>query len=130
MLDWILLITRLANTAGISTVVHTHKRYTDLDDNNMLRGEQYGGINSRQIQDPIRIRAKLIEDANVTKTELQIFSADLSKAVGVDYNMILRLRLGFIFKPIEAKCNKIVNIEKNMVKSKTKNEKRKMKKEK
>ena len=51
-----------------------------IDDNDMLRGEQYGGINGRQIQDPIRILAELIEDANVTKKELHIFSADLSKA--------------------------------------------------
>ena len=49
-------------------------------DNNMLRNEQYGGINGRQMQDPIRILAELIEDANVTKKELHIFSADLSKA--------------------------------------------------
>ena len=48
--------------------------------NDMLRGEQYGGINGRQIQDPIRILAKLKEDADVTKKELHIFSADLSKA--------------------------------------------------
>jgi hypothetical protein len=53
---------------------------TVIDDNNMLRGEQYGGINGRQIQDPIRILAELIEDANITKKELHIFSADLSKA--------------------------------------------------
>jgi hypothetical protein len=53
---------------------------TVVDDNNMLRGGQYGGINGRQIQDPIRILAELIEDANVTKKELHIFSADLSKA--------------------------------------------------
>ena len=51
-----------------------------IDDNNMLRSEQYGGINGRQMQDPIRILAELIEDANVTKKELHIFSADLSKA--------------------------------------------------
>jgi hypothetical protein len=51
-----------------------------IDDNNMLRSEQYGGINGRQIQDPIRILAELIEDANVTKKELHVFSADLSKA--------------------------------------------------
>ena len=31
-----------------------------IDDNNMLRSEQYGGINGRQIQDPIRILAELI----------------------------------------------------------------------
>ena len=29
-----------------------------IDDNNMLRSEQYGGINGRQIQDPIRILAE------------------------------------------------------------------------
>ena len=51
-----------------------------IDDNNMLREEQYGGINARQMQDPIRILAELIEDANITKKELHIFSADLSKA--------------------------------------------------
>ena len=39
-----------------------------------------GCPNGRQIQDPIRILAELIEDANVTKKELHIFSADLSKA--------------------------------------------------
>ena len=44
-----------------------------IDDNNMLRSEQYGGINGRQMQDPIRILAELIEDANVTKNELHIF---------------------------------------------------------
>ena len=49
-----------------------------IDDNDMLRGEQYGGINGRQIQNPIRILAELIECANVTKKELHIFSADLS----------------------------------------------------
>ena len=51
-----------------------------VDDNNMLREEQYGGINARQMQDPIRILAELVEDANITKKELHIFSADLSKA--------------------------------------------------
>ena len=51
-----------------------------IDDNNMLREEQYGGIRARQMQDPIRILAELIEDANITKKELHIFSADLSKA--------------------------------------------------
>ena len=51
-----------------------------IDNNDMLRGKQYGGINGRQIHDPIRILAELIEDANVTKQELHIFSADLSKA--------------------------------------------------
>jgi hypothetical protein len=51
-----------------------------IDDNNMLRSEQYGGISGRQMQALIRILAELIEDANITKKELHIFSADLSKA--------------------------------------------------
>ena len=38
-----------------------------IDNNSMLRSEQYGGINGRQIQDPIRILAELIEDANVSR---------------------------------------------------------------
>ena len=49
-------------------------------DNSMLREEQYGGLRGRQMQDPIRILAELIEDANVSGKELHIFSADLSKA--------------------------------------------------
>ena len=49
-------------------------------DNTMLREEQYGGLRGRQMQDPIRILAELIEDANITGKELHIFSADLSKA--------------------------------------------------
>ena len=51
----------------------------DIDDNTVLLSEQYGGINSRLMQDPIRILVELIEDVNVTKKELHIFSADLSK---------------------------------------------------
>ena len=46
----------------------------------ILRGEQYRGINGRQIQDLIRILVELIEDANITTKELHVFSADLSKA--------------------------------------------------
>ena len=49
-------------------------------DNSMLREEQYGGLRGRQMQDPIRILAELIEDANVSGKELHIFSSDLSKA--------------------------------------------------
>ena len=49
-------------------------------DNTMLREEQYGGLRGRQMQDPIRILAELIEDANITGKELHIFSADLSNA--------------------------------------------------
>jgi hypothetical protein len=49
-------------------------------DNSMLREEQYGELRGRQMQDPIRILAELIEDANVSGKELHIFSADLSKA--------------------------------------------------
>ena len=49
-----------------------------LDDNDMLRSEQYGGIHGRQMQEPIGILAELIEVANVTKKELHVFSADLS----------------------------------------------------
>ena len=49
-------------------------------DHNMLRTEQYGGLQGRIIQDPIRILAELIDDANVTGRELHIFSADLTKA--------------------------------------------------
>ena len=41
-----------------------------VDDNDMLKSEQYGGINGRQMQDPNRILAELIEDANVTKKDL------------------------------------------------------------
>ena len=51
-----------------------------IDDNNMLKSEQCGGSNGRQMQDPIRKLVELIEDANVTTKELHIFSADLSKA--------------------------------------------------
>ena len=51
-----------------------------IDNNSMLRSEQYRGINGRQIQDPIGILAELIEDANVTKKGLHVFSADLSNA--------------------------------------------------
>ena len=49
-------------------------------DHNILRTEQYGGLQGRIIQDPIRILAELIDDANVTGRELHIFSADLTKA--------------------------------------------------
>ena len=49
-------------------------------DNTMLREEQYGGLQGRQMQDPIRILAELAKDANVTGKELHVFSADLSKA--------------------------------------------------
>jgi hypothetical protein len=48
-------------------------------DNSMLREEQYGGLRGRQVQDPIRILAELIEDANVSGKELHIISAGLSK---------------------------------------------------
>ena len=51
-----------------------------IDNNDMLRGEQYRGINGRQIQDPLKILAELIKDADVTKKELHVFSADLSNA--------------------------------------------------
>ena len=51
-----------------------------IDDNNMLRSKQYEGTRGRQMQDPIRILAELIEDADATKKELHVFSPDLSKA--------------------------------------------------
>ena len=44
-----------------------------IDDNNMLRREHYEEIDGRHTI------AELIEDANVTKKELHIFSADLTK---------------------------------------------------
>ena len=50
----------------LERVVFSRINYV-IDDNDMPRGEQYGGINGRQIQEPIRILAELIEDANVTK---------------------------------------------------------------
>ena len=48
--------------------------------NTVIREEQYGGLRGRQMQDPIRILAELIEDANTSGKELHIFSADLSEA--------------------------------------------------
>ena len=49
-----------------------------IDNNSMLRREQYGGINGRQIQDPIIILVERIEDANVTKKELHILASLLT----------------------------------------------------
>ena len=48
--------------------------------NTTLREDQYEGLRGRQMQDPNRILAEVIEDANITGKELHIFSTDLSKA--------------------------------------------------
>jgi ribonuclease HI len=51
-----------------------------LDEHNMLRKEQHGGLARRTAKSPIRSLAEIIEDAAQTGQELHIFSADIAKA--------------------------------------------------